>query len=1459
MAGINKEYLKYHKLFRKRNKNIITVFPLIAILVAIIVFWCLKIIGITVTSDALCELEDHTHISTCYSDGELICAKPEHTHSSECFPENNTDTETSYDWKKTFEKVTITNDIVENLISIAGTQVGYTESSQNYEYNALAEKHSYTRYGEWYGSSYGEWNTLFVSFCLNYANINDSDSLISASAESMRCAWEEKNLYFSADEYSGSRGDVVFFDIDSDKKADRTGIVVYRSEIILIVIEGNVEGSVEEVVYKNYDNVLGYGKTSSLYEAEHIVDSDEVNSDNASVKVTELSGRLNKYIPNIPEKPVMFKMTQNPSLPNVYDSEPLMLMSYTDDDFNIDEEFTIDDGITYTSNLEQEIIHVSLKTVSGTELTNGATIYLGETYVVSLGFSEINTGDEWVQFRHNEDGFLTYQLPSNINFETFDDWHTISAKTENGTMSDVGEYYLDETGLLKVRFYEDENGVNFVDKYSNVDFTIDFNATVAESESGSSTEIEFNDKLHLNFVIDGNATMDVVKTHGNYNSDDNTMEYTIRVEATHGVVKNLIIDDQIWENHYALRDTIVVTDLDGNILNPQPIVSDHPRYSEGIEEGFRLTGFPDFSAGEGFLITYKSQVFEDLLLNEKVGMWNGIDAIGKNSLGGDVYKWADNWEVIQLDKIKKQGTQAVLTDSEDNPVPVIEWTVEIKKSNNDLYGTVVTDTLGNGLAYYKDTPIRIVRYDAWGNKLADAYINWNDITVNGNSMSFSLPTGNSFVITYYTTYIEPGEGETITYTNNVKTTINGIEEQAGGSTNVVGFIPYVTKSARGNDGEYVYFTIEADIPVAIKDMGGFYLTDLSAIWNYNFDDNYLYIKNAPEDMVITATTEGGQTITFTPYKEGGPTENTYILVAPAIGNQWHSFNIFFNTATTDSDSSKWILSEDAKLKITYKIPFDAKTGTEWAGELTGDLTLEDVLLQGYALSNEVYFNYTSFVSGTASATYEYSPTITKNSTVHENGIIDYTVVFNNTIPGSGGNNGYVDSNVDKLWFNDTFDEKLEYVPNSLVVTGYSPWQKDVWLCQYRYKGTVTGNTIKAYAGDFSLLDYNEESGWNSLSSATNLRDYYHQVNAGGKFIFTYKLKVKDEYLYTTDFARFELDNTAELTWDNKGSSGPVTETSEFYTGLLHKHVQQDGAKLDFQVHINRKALDIIENADTLIVRDIMTPNLSIYWDSIKLKYEKSTDVWVDVDSSKSEYTYTLTYDPVTNTMTFVVPDSLHIIIDYTTLITENGLVSVENSVEVGGKSQVFDVINASFQVQEHSGGASGSNNKITLLKQDGLTNVPLANATFLLYGPMGDPFAPPPPGASQKIIAENGKELRFIGTYTTGANGTAVIESQYLTKGGPYAFVEHVAPEGYELLESPVYFYFYDQDPNGEIQSVSTLIAIENFSGIAILPATGGIGTFTMATIGIIFMIFPILYSFIRRKQERKEVNSLIS
>ncbi len=1496
MSVLDNNYLGKHKKFRADSRKLATAFLVLAFVVSIIVFWWLKLVGITVTGEALCGLSEHTHSDECYinelvcelqeisseavtvkkepsasdkaseadnassdeasvneiilsdeastedasykvaSDDEiseahshsvecytkiLSCTVPEHMHSGECFPDKTADTETVSDWLSTIDQVEITNNIPENLIDIALSQVGYEESHKNFEYDGEGNKNGYTRYGEWYGNPYGKWNAMFVSFCLHYSNINNAAELKSAGAETMRLAWQNRSIYSPSDKYVPQRGDIVFYDSNNDGTADRVGIILSVDKSALVIVSGDSDNKVVTENIEISDNIIGYGLTGMLSFAKDTEADDDITKEHESETEDTVS----------PE--------------GVIDAEEPLLMMSSSQKANI----------IYVTDLSSVIVDVTFKTEDNIEIDNGSTIYIGQTYVISLEFSEINTGDQWVQFSHNDDHFLTYQIPENLHCEPFTSWHPISAKTENGTIEDVGEYFVDDHGFLRVRFFDGEDGLCFGQRYSNVDFTIEFNATVDSTQSGENTEVIFNDEIKVNLNVDGGAGMTVNKTHGSYDSDTHTMEYTIRVEATKGLVKDLVIADQIWENHYTLRDTIVVTDLDGNVLDPQPTVSDHPQHNSGAEEGFSISDFPDFSAGNGFLITYKTQIYDYLLGNETVDMWNGLDSTGKDSNGNDVYVWSDDWLRVELEKMEKAGSQSVLEDANGNPVPVIEWEVEIKKNNHNLQGTVIIDTLGDGLEYYTDKEIRIKRYDEWGNRLSDVYVSWDDVTVNGNTMSFALPDGYSFDIVYYTEYEELAEGEKKHYTNSVSATLNGKEETAGGEADVVGFIPDVRKSASGDDGEYVYFTIEADVPAVIKDWGNFYLTDLAAFWGYNNDAGYLYVENMPQDMVITAVTDSGNTVNFTPYVPGGATENTYILVFPSDGDLHHSFNVFFNTSDADFNSSKWILDENSRLIITYKLPFDAKTGTDWEGELSGDKTLGDVLLEGYKVSNEAYLNYTDVIRGTGTTTYEYAPVITKDAVVNENGTIDYTVVFHNTIPGSHGDLGYLNATIDDVCFNDTFDEKLEYVAGSLKVTCYDPWRDGLWMNKYTYNGQVTGNSMNIPANQFLYVESNPDAtavGWSNLYKRTDLEQFYKWVNAGGDYVFTYTLKLKDEYLNTTDYNEFSLDNTAELTWGEDGSSGPVTENAEYNTGLIDKHVVQENNKLNFDIHINRNALDILEGAKTLIIEDTMTHNLSVYWESIKLYYEDDNGNWIDFDAENDSYSYTVTYDQDSNKLTFVVPDELHIRIDYTTLITESGLVSVNNAVKIDGKAEVADIIDAIFKVDEHSGGASGSLHNITLLKQDGDTDKLLPNVRFLLYGPMGDPDAVIPDSVQESIVAPNNKNLHYIGSYTTGADGTVSIETQYLTLGGPYALVEDLPPVGYQKLDAPVYFYFYSPDPDGIIQTVTTLIAVENYTYGFVLPETGGSGTQIFTIIGFVLMTAPILYSIIRRKRERR-------
>ena len=273
--------------------------------------------------------------------------------------------------------------------------------------------------------------------------------------------------------------------------------------------------------------------------------------------------------------------------------------------------------------------------------------------------------------------------------------------------------------------------------------------------------------------------------------------------------------------------------------------------------------------------------------------------------------------------------------------------------------------------------------------------------------------------------------------------------------------------------------------------------------------------------------------------------------------------------------------------------------------------------------------------------------------------------------------------------------------------------------------------------------------------------------------------------------------------------------------------------------------------DKLTIVDTMTKNLSIYWETIKLYYyDNNINDWVNFDDS-DEYTYSVTYDQESNALTMVVPDSLKIKMDYTTLVLETGNVSVENSVKIEGKANVSDIVDSLFHVSDHMGDASGSVHNITLLKQDSVTGALLKDAQFALYGPVGDPDAIIPTGVNSSITASNGQRLYYIGSYSTGEDGTYEIETQYLSAGGPYALAETKAPAGYQIMAQPVHFFFYSEDPDGLYDSVTTLIAVPNTNFSYVLPATGGFGTMPFILSGYALMTAAVTVLIIRRKRSR--------
>ena len=210
------------------------------------------------------DVEVHEHTEACY-EKQINCEKEEHSHSLICFSNKNADIETATEWEASLPDE-LTGVWADDLITVAESQLGYTESTNNYEVSESGDMKGYTRYGDWYGDRYGHWCAMYVSFCLHYAGISEEAFPQEANCQKWieTLSDEMYGLYYPSDdpEYEVCSGDLIFFNNDSDENSDHVGIVVEVSEEdnYIKTIEGN---SSEQVKYNEYElddtSIMGYG------------------------------------------------------------------------------------------------------------------------------------------------------------------------------------------------------------------------------------------------------------------------------------------------------------------------------------------------------------------------------------------------------------------------------------------------------------------------------------------------------------------------------------------------------------------------------------------------------------------------------------------------------------------------------------------------------------------------------------------------------------------------------------------------------------------------------------------------------------------------------------------------------------------------------------------------------------------------------------------------------------------------------------------------------------------------------------------------------------------------------------------------------------------------------------------------------------------------------------------------
>lgn len=203
----------------------------------------------------------HVHTDAC-CEQVLTCEKPEHTHTDACWSDPAA-AEDPKDW----EPQDLTGDWNRDTLAIALAQESYRPSEDYFTVDDTGEHIGYTRYGDWSGDPFGEWNLSFAAFCLHFAGAAEEAFPVETSAEAWRTALDALGLYQPLE--GAIPGDLIFLDSDGDGAADRVGIFTgwqeaesedgaasAQPEQRFAVMEGDLDGEAAQAHYDPEDAAL---------------------------------------------------------------------------------------------------------------------------------------------------------------------------------------------------------------------------------------------------------------------------------------------------------------------------------------------------------------------------------------------------------------------------------------------------------------------------------------------------------------------------------------------------------------------------------------------------------------------------------------------------------------------------------------------------------------------------------------------------------------------------------------------------------------------------------------------------------------------------------------------------------------------------------------------------------------------------------------------------------------------------------------------------------------------------------------------------------------------------------------------------------------------------------------------------------------------------------------------------
>lgn len=1427
----------------------------------------------------------HHHTDACYEE-VLTCPLPEHHHTVACLSDTSADLETPEEWQAANAEAVMTGNWAEDLVSVAQTQLGYEQSEKNFEIDPAdgVTLRYYSRYGQSYGNPYGEWDVMFLSYCLKYAGIPQSAIPQEASVLALRSSMSDMDWLLDGEDGSAADvGDIVIYNkyvtrtVAVDSSAD--GAADGLDDLFSMDAEGENGVELEESGAAALDTDPAAEDMTTLDTPDLPDIPDTVDTDQPAAKPVDSSDTA---------APSVGSPAVEPQTTTVTDAQPVEtvgIVSSVDSDADTLTVISgdVDGKVAEVALFNTEVVGVvdvaaaqyadtyggQLPTISTsrpnrapTASTAGATTpvetsdfhdFTNDITSAKLQYrgsqwenwSDI-TADSYIDEYAEINALLDYTLPAGTLSDTK---NTIKytlpdalknfkeagyvRDTSSGKTIGVGKI---ENGVVSITFYDAYVEMNakgspiygsvaFDGKASEMEITYDQETTIKFNESHSSTIIIKKDSKTYGDLHTQKSIIDSDLANG-------TVKYTVKVWSTYGTAGHPVTLDDIMTN-IQLDTTKGITVTKSTYTS---VDSSSFTYTSG-NMGFTGT-LPALGEDEYYELTYWGMLPSDLK-GGNVTTTNQIHVESTNSKGEKID--SDSSVNFNFNTVKKTGVK--------NDDDTISWTVTLNENHAEMKGWTLSDEL-NG-SDYKGT-VHFVT--STGASFDDA------LPYKFGTNSADTDTTASYTITYKT----PGDHDYNTSQVKNKVTLKDDHDNEKGSSEYD--VEVGSKDAYFKDGKGV-----------IENTDG----TLTLNWHIKLiiDKDY----NAGWKWYDQASCYNAQY--FTPKQR----QDLYAELDRVLNGHHYEVSDAYGNKKTDDYTGTWdtigIIGTKPLTKGTV-LEFDFSTTIKRPDKKTD-------------FKNQCYFNSTAFdgtntyrPNGNAIVKKYDKATGSADNSSHDyhdiSGKLQWTIEVTLTEAFKNAEKaGLTHINItDTLPAGVTLDDidisgEGHWGKNGNITKTSNSWTFPTWV---HNPGNRQGPDLTA---TLSTLSDGKQSV--DIEVPVELLSVMEQDQK--ILVYIYANITENPELWKSSQKNFT--NEVKVTDSTSKDWGSASQTQEITYNNLHDAVQKSGVQVDESDAQNTIEYSVIVNPDGKVI--LNNPNIKLTLiDELTYGYNPWHDKQVtslvpssvavyayDATASNkrgqplsvSEYSYlyeTIGYDSNqqgsrTNRLTFTLPNAtpLVVVYRYNTSVTTGNSIELSNTATLKAEDTKITSVTDKTTVKISSSSFNANVKGILAYKVDKDNNaVYLPGAKFSLYAwqsndtwtlVSGDIIT----NANGELVDSQGRNLSLI---MTDKNKKVQVHNQ------AFKLVETQAPSGYIFdPNNAYYFYIPDTDEHNypkmlpadltgyHVATAGGYLYLTNEKSQDYeLPSTGGAGTLPYTAVGGTMMLSALAYSFIHRKRRHE-------